>query len=97
MIIRRFSPLSVGKTLAVVYACLGLLIGGAIAAASVLGGALGPVAEASRPVLRLLFGAGAVVLLPLLYGAMGFVFGTLGAVVYNWSATFTGGIEVEVH
>jgi uncharacterized protein YqgC (DUF456 family) len=36
------------------------------------------------------------VLAPVLYGAMGFIFGALGALLYNLIAGWTGGIEFEV-
>lgn len=34
--------------------------------------------------------------LPILYSAMGFVFGAIGALVYNLFAGMVGGIEIEV-
>lgn len=34
--------------------------------------------------------------LPVLYGMMGFVFGIIGAAIYNLIARWMGGIEVEV-
>lgn len=40
--------------------------------------------------------AGVLVLLPLIYAALGFVFGVLAATVYNLAAKIAGGIEVEV-
>ena len=39
---------------------------------------------------------GLAVFLPLLYGAMGFIFGALGAWIYNVSIGLHGGIKVEV-
>ena len=37
-----------------------------------------------------------VVLLPVLYGVMGFVFGIIGAAFYNLVARWVGGFEVEI-
>lgn len=34
--------------------------------------------------------------LPIFYGLIGFVFGTIGALVYNIFAGMVGGIEIEV-
>ena len=36
------------------------------------------------------------VLAPIMYGAMGFIFGALAGLVYNLVAKWTGGIEFEV-
>lgn len=37
-----------------------------------------------------------VVFVPILYGAMGFVFGAIGALIYNVVANWTGGVELEL-
>ena len=42
------------------------------------------------------FGFGFAIAAPFLYAAMGFVFGALGASIYNVVAKWIGGIEVEV-
>lgn len=42
------------------------------------------------------FGVGFAIFMPVLYAVMGFVFGALGAVIYNVIAKWVGGIEVEV-
>ncbi len=36
------------------------------------------------------------IFLPVLYGAMGFVFGAIGAFIYNLFAGIVGGVEIEV-
>jgi hypothetical protein len=41
-------------------------------------------------------GIGFAIAAPLLYAAMGFIFGLIGACIYNLVAKFVGGIEVEV-
>jgi len=45
--------------------------------------------------LPALFGIAAIVVFPILYGVMGFVFAALAATVYNLVAAKIGGIEVE--
>jgi hypothetical protein len=44
------------------------------------------------------FGLGAIfiVLLPILYGVMGFIGGIIAALIYNLVAKWIGGIEVDV-
>ena len=44
--------------------------------------------------IPLLFGVGAIVLLPLFYGLMGFIGGALGAFFFNLAARAFGGIEM---
>ncbi len=41
-------------------------------------------------------GVGALILAPLIYGALGFIGGILQAVVYNIIAGMSGGIEIEL-
>ena len=38
-----------------------------------------------------------IILFPILYAAVGFISGILGALVYNVAAKWTGGLEFEVH
>jgi hypothetical protein len=42
------------------------------------------------------FGVGFALAMPVMYAAMGFIFGALGACIYNLVAKWIGGIEVEV-
>ena len=41
-----------------------------------------------------MFGMG--ILMPVIYGVMGFIGGIIGAAVYNLVASWIGGIELEV-
>jgi hypothetical protein len=41
-----------------------------------------------------MFGMG--ILMPVIYGVMGFIIGVIGAVIYNVVARWIGGIELEV-
>lgn len=94
-IVRRVGVLSVGKVLGLVYALLGLIFGAFFTVFAILGTA------ASRPRGAgaggsLLIGVGAVIFIPLLYGAIGFVGGVIVAAVYNVVASLVGGIEIEL-
>lgn len=42
------------------------------------------------------FGFGFALIMPVFYAVLGFVFGALGAVIYNLVAKWIGGIEFEV-
>jgi hypothetical protein len=91
--IKRFGVLSVGKILGVLYAILGLIVGAMFSAI----GLLAVVSSSSQGagIVGLLFGVGAIIFFPILYGIMGFIFGLVMAFFYNLIASRIGGIEVE--
>lgn len=92
MVITRIGPLSVAKVAAAIYGLVGLLIGGVVSAISVVGGALG---GSDTGPFGMMFGAAAVVLIPLLYGCIGAVGSLVGAALFNLAAGIVGGIEIE--
>ena len=73
----------------------GFVFGGLISMISILGAGLG-MSGAEGPVPGMLFGAGAVILLPIFYGVLGFVTTLIGAALYNVVASVVGGVEIEV-
>ena len=97
MVIKRIGALSLAKIAAVLYAGIGLLIGAVFALvgmagfASQMGGA-----GSALPFGGMLFGVGAIVILPICYGVMGFIFTLIGATIFNAAARLTGGVEIEV-
>ena len=62
---------------------------------SMMGGLLAS-GRGSEGLFGFLFGAGAIILLPLFYGAIGFIAGLIGAFVYNIAAGVVGGIELDL-
>jgi hypothetical protein len=96
MRITRVSPVSVAKVAFVLYAVLGLIIGGIIACATLLGATLGPHTGDGSAVFGVIFGAGAVIFMPLLYGGFGALGALIGSAIYNLVAGFVGGIEVTL-
>ncbi|MFO1446680.1 MAG: hypothetical protein U1F61_00775 [Opitutaceae bacterium] len=90
--IRRFAPLQLGKMLCILYGIMGLLFVPFFLLMSAMTSHL----PAEQRVGMLAFGVGFAVAAPILYAAMGFVFGVLGACIYNLVAKWIGGIEVEV-
>ncbi|HVL67976.1 MAG TPA: hypothetical protein VM364_12000 [Vicinamibacterales bacterium] len=94
MVIRRVGVLSVAKMYAAISAAMGLLFGVFLALASLVGVSLGE--EGQPAFVGVMFGAGAVVALPLFYGAMGFVMGAIGAAIYNLFAGVVGGVSIDV-
>ena len=97
MVIKRVGALSIAKIAAVLYAGIGLLLGLVFTLIGMAGfaGRLG--ADSGAPsFLGMLFGVGAIVILPICYGLIGFVFTLIGAALFNAAARITGGVEIEV-
>ncbi|MFI5114220.1 MAG: hypothetical protein ACHP7J_03670 [Terriglobales bacterium] len=90
--LRSVGVLSCAKMMGAIYGCLGLiflpflLLGGF--ASMMLGKSSGALSG-----LAMLFLA---ILLPVLYGAMGFAFGALTGWIYNLVAGWVGGIRLEL-
>jgi len=95
--IRRFSVLSVGKMMGMVYALIGLLAGAVLALLSLVGAGIGAaVQDSGTPFLGALVGVGAIIILPIFYGIIGFLGGLLSSAIYNLVAGMTGGVEMEL-
>jgi hypothetical protein len=73
MIVKSVGVLSIGKVLGCLYALMGLIVGGLFSLFS-LAGAAAAVRNAGLAGLgALLFGVGAIVILPVFYGVVGFI------------------------
>jgi hypothetical protein len=92
MIIKRIEPFPCAKLAGTLYAILGFLIG-IIFSLFALGGAgmMG-----ALPFGGAMFGIGAIIILPLVYGCIGFVAVLIMASVYNLAAKWVGGLEIQV-
>lgn len=90
--IKRFAPLQLGMMLGVVYGLLGLLIIPVFLVMSAMAAHF----PAQQRVGIFALGAGFAIFVPIIYAAMGFIVGVIGALVYNLVAMWIGGIEVEV-
>lgn len=93
MIVRRVGPLSFAKITAILYALMGLLFGAIFSLISLAGFAAAGQQEGAA---GMLFGVGAIVVLPIFYGVLGFVFSLIGAALYNLIAGWVGGVELDV-
>lgn len=93
--VNRLGVLSVAKFQGMMMALMGLLFG-------IIGGGmsslLGGLAAQSGADLGFMGSAGwlLVLILPILYGVMGFIMGAIGAFFYNIVAKVAGGIEVDL-
>ena len=93
MQLKRIGAVSLARLAAGLYAVIGLIIGAIFALAALAGAA---VAGDSSPMIGLLFGVGAVVFLPLIYGVLGALGALLIAGLYNLMAGWLGGVEVTL-
>ena len=98
MVITRISPMSCAKVSGLLYAVIGFLIGACISLVMMTIGSAMPQDEAwpMAPMFGALFGIGAIVMMPIFYGIMGFVGGAIVAAAYNLIAGWTGGIELDI-
>lgn len=89
MVIRRIEPMSAAKVGGMLYALLGLLFGVIFTLISFTG-----MGAAGMGSYGMLFGAGAIIILPIVYGIAGFIFCGIAAAFYNVAAKLSGGLEV---
>ena len=94
MVIKRIGPMSIAKIAGIVYAVIGLVVG-ALFSLFAIGGAMFMPQEGSG-FLGTFFGIAAIIVLPILYGVMGFVTTFIAALIFNAAAGATGGVELEV-
>lgn len=94
MKLKRLGLGSVGKTALFLYGLMGLLAGAIFSLISMAGVALGGGDDPAW--LGMLFGVGAIIVMPIFYGVLGAVVWIIGAALYNLSTRWTGGIEVDL-
>ncbi len=90
MELKKIDPLSAAKVGGILYAGIGVLIGLLIA----VFGAVGIAAEGNEAFPAVFAGAGAVCIVPLVYGVIGAIAFALMSLLYNVVAHFVGGIEL---
>jgi hypothetical protein len=94
MVIKRIVPLSFAKIAGTLYAIMGLVAGCIVSLVAVAGGFSSD--ESGFANFGAMVGAGAIIILPIFYGALGFVATLIGAWIYNILAGVVGGIELDV-
>jgi hypothetical protein len=96
MQLKRIGPLSLARLAAGLYAAIGLVIGVVIALAALVGAGFAQAAGDANPIIGLIFGVGAVVFLPLIYGTLGALVALVVASLYNLLAGWLGGVELTL-
>ena len=98
MVIRRVRIPSLVKVLGLIYACIGLAAGALLSLISLFAAASdwGFGQGFGSAWFSVLFGAGAVIILPIFYGILGMIVGLLVGFVYNVIAGTVGGLEIDL-
>jgi hypothetical protein len=91
-IVKSVGVMSVAKIMGLIYGCLGLIFAPIFLIIGLMGSALG---QEKTPFAGI-FGVVFAIFMPLLYGAMGFISGAIGALLYNLFAKWAGGFELEL-
>ncbi len=91
-IVKSVEIFSVAKIMAMIQACLGLIAAPFFLVIGLMGSVLG---ERSGPAASI-FGIGFAILMPFIYGIVGFITGLIGGLLYNLFARWVGGIELEL-
>jgi hypothetical protein len=99
-IVRSFGVLSFGKFLGILYAMLGAVIGVLYGGIMMIFGLVGGGANAENAGMFRAIGVGGglamIIIAPILYGLLGFIFGLIGTALANLALRFSGGLEIEV-
>ncbi len=90
--IKKMGVLSVAKIEAVLCAVAGFIVGIIIA---LVGTAMMGMMQTPRA-FGLYFGVASIIILPIVYGILGFIVGAIVAFLYNIVAGAIGGIEIEL-
>jgi hypothetical protein len=96
MVINRVGPLSAAKIAGTLYAMLGLIFGAIISMIALAGGMATNSDDSGPAAMGAIFGAGAVILLPIFYGCLGFLMTLLMTALFNVTARMVGGVQIDV-
>jgi hypothetical protein len=91
--VKRIGVSSLGKIMGILYAFAGFIIGVFLALFSLIGAALAP---RTMGAFGALFGVGAIIALPIIYGILGLIIGCITAFLYNLVAGWMGGLEMDL-
>ena len=96
MVIKRIAPLSLAKIAGTLYAIMGLIFGCIVSLIALAGGFASAAETSPFANLGAMVGVGAIIVLPIFYGGLGFVGTLIAAWLYNVIAGVVGGIELDV-
>ena len=96
MQLKRIGPFSLARLAAGLYGAIGLFLGACFAIAALVGMTIAHEASNANPLVGVVFGVGAIVFLPLIYGVLGALMALVIAALYNLLAGWLGGIELTL-
>ena len=96
MVIKRIGIGSAAKMYGALCFVIGFLLGCIFALAALAGAGLMSSQSDSPAWMGPLFGVGAIIFLPIVYGVFGFIVGAIMAAVFNLTARIAGGLEIDV-
>ncbi len=91
-VLKSIGVMSVAKIMGLLYGCMGLIF----APIFLLVGVVGSIAGQDKTPFAGIVGIVLAVLMPVLYGVMGFVSGAIGALLYNLLSKWVGGFELQL-
>lgn len=94
MVINRIGPMSCARISGTLYAVMGLILGAVFSLVALAGGFSAESSEEAG--FAAVFGVAAIIVLPLLYGGIGFLATFIAAWLYNVLAGVVGGIELDL-
>jgi hypothetical protein len=92
MTIKRIDPMSFAKISGALYAIMGFIIGLCIALVSMVGPGLAGSGMPKGGLFGMMFGIGSIIVLPIVYGLIGFIATLIAASIYNGLAKVVGGV-----
>ena len=95
-IVKSVGVLSVAKIFGMIYGCIALIFVPFFLIFAVMGSFAGSLTGQANNPLAGIFGIVLAILMPVLYGAFGFIGGAIGAFLYNLFAKWVGGFELEL-
>jgi len=94
--LKRIDPLQLGKISGAFYGLISLIFAPLFILFAIIA-SFAPKAQGSPSApITIGIGLAMAVFLPIIYAAMGFIFGVIGAWLYNLIAKWLGGIQVQV-
>src|ERR1044072_8684465 len=91
MQLKRIGPFSLARLGACPFGAIGLFVGACFSLGALVGMTIAHDASAANPVVGLVFGVGAIVFLPLIYGVLGALMALVIAALYHLLAGWLGG------
>ncbi len=96
MQIKRVGVLSYAKISGVVMTGIALVVAIPLGLIMMIVGAAALSESGAAAGIGIGMGLAYMLILPVMYGVIGFIFGAVGALIYNVAAGFVGGIELEL-